>query len=519
MLSLPGIKMLCKARDSSKHIREADISCLLKAESEDVLDPKDLLVRLAERLRIDVLVLIETNGKFASLTAAGRSGITCDLSLPSYEKGGVLVNLMLKAEPACGCQKLFTKDEVFPCEATWCDLIPMDSTVEFCFIPLGEPKARSDTLSQVHRPCDTVFVVGASDHGHRQSDSLTLKTFAAAAMMHAARCGLRASHLAQMVESLRDLMEREGYHVCCVDPKSTLTCHICGSDVRIDPASLRTLSRSGQGPFEIRPEGVPHVTAFAYPISCLEGEDRFLVVLKKAGGDSTSELSAQSSGVLNRFMSSIAHEIKNPLTGIAAGVQYLSRKLQPGTNEDDTVQFVLAEVNRLNRIVDDLYKIAKPPNLMPIETSINAVVEKSLLCMSEEILRKGLQVEQHLDEHIPRFQADSDRLQQVLINIIKNAIEVTPQRGKIRVETASTGREAAIRITDAGPGIAPEAAENLFEPFYSTKEGGTGLGLCISQRIVEQHGGTIAVETPKAGGATFIIRLPLEGQPWQECLS
>jgi signal transduction histidine kinase len=140
---------------------------------------------------------------------------------------------------------------------------------------------------------------------------------------------------------------------------------------------------------------------------------------------------------------------------------------------------------------------------------MNEVVAKSLLSLSERILKKGLTVQQDLQSDLHQFEADADRLQQVIINIIKNAIEASPEKGEIRIETACGGSNIAVRITDSGPGILVEDRERIFEPFFSKKQDGTGLGLCISQRIVDQHGGSIYVEDVPQGGTTFVIELPI----------
>ncbi|MGD8629035.1 MAG: ATP-binding protein, partial [bacterium] len=243
-----------------------------------------------------------------------------------------------------------------------------------------------------------------------------------------------------------------------------------------------------------------------------KGEGSEPVIRRQTAPVATCESRGEKLRLLSRFMSSVAHEIKNPLTGISAGVQYLAKKLRPGLAEDETVEFILAEINRLNRIVDDLYKIARPPELVIMPINLNEVVGKSLLCLSELVAKKRLTVTQDLHEGIPEFDADPDRLQQILINIIKNAIEATPDQGDLFMETWTDELRAFVRISDSGPGIPDEAMEHLFEPFYSTKERGTGLGLCISQRIIDEHGGKIRVERPDRGGTSFVIELPLRGK-------
>jgi signal transduction histidine kinase len=449
MLSLPGIKGLIKTRDQKQHAH-IDLANLLEIE---VLEPESreaLLIHLAGKLDLEVVALIEIEreGKAAKMMAVGRCGNVSELTLPALDMGGHIPDLILNAKPASGRAKLFARGEVFPTDGSWCDLIPMDSLVTYAFFPLSD-RGKGDAGAR--------FLLIAEHWTEEEDPAFIPRALACAGLMS---CLSAASDLRAQTSLARSLtlhLEREGYSI------------------------------------ENGSETAPVIRRRSAPVSACESHGEKL-------------------RLLSRFMSSVAHEIKNPLTGISAGVQYLAKKLQPGLAEDETVEFILTEINRLNRIVDDLYKIARPPELMIMPINLNEIVGKSLLCLSELIMKKRLTVTQDLKEGIPEFDADPDRVQQILINIIKNAVEATPEQGSLSLESWKDDSRAFVRITDSGPGIPDKAMEHLFEPFYSTKERGTGLGLCISQRIIDEHGGKIRVEKPEDGGTSFVIELPLGGK-------
>lgn len=322
-----------------------------------------------------------------------------------------------------------------------------------------------------------------------------------------------------MLNCLNKFLGDEGYTLYLLDSAGGFT-HIAGAadrlataedlpEIRREIQALETSLGPDMAPVEITPQERIGTKITIYPMATDEGGLDCLLVLKGIAEDVGTRTRREWLNLLGRFTSSIAHEIKNPLTGIAAGVQYLAKRLQPGATEADTVDFILAEIARLNRIVDDLYKIARPPQLVLTETALNNVVTKSLFCLSEDVVRKRLNVEQSLQPGMPSFDADPERLQQVLINVIKNAIEASRENGTIDIATTADDARVTVRVTDSGPGIPPGERTRIFEPFYSTKKGGTGLGLCISQAIIEEHGGRMTVESPPQGGARFVIEIPI----------
>lgn len=226
--------------------------------------------------------------------------------------------------------------------------------------------------------------------------------------------------------------------------------------------------------------------------------------------------------VLGRFTSAVAHEIRNPLTGIAAGIQYLDRSQELNADQKENISFILNEVSRLNRIVTDLFKVVKPRSLLYQRVSLEEIIEKSYRSVAEVFKEKNVEFVFNPTGDFPEIEADSDQLVQVFINLLKNAAEAVEENGKVQVNVMEcsdtftpkfssilTGSMVCIEVVDNGVGIPPEDRGKVFEPFYSKKKGGTGLGLFITHSIVQHHGGRILIESEPGKGTKFIIHLPI----------
>jgi len=226
---------------------------------------------------------------------------------------------------------------------------------------------------------------------------------------------------------------------------------------------------------------------------------------------------------LGRFTSSVAHEIRNPLTGIAAGVQYLSRAHADDPPQLENLEFILSEIRRLDRIVQDLFDITHPRALHLESLPVGEAVRRAAQSVRALAQERDVRVEFAVEPRTAPVPHDPDQLQQVLINLIKNAIEASPRGATIEV-TAAPGRSPAprsraagtaargvtIRVTDHGAGIDAEHLKTMFEPFVTTKPGGTGLGLYICDDIVKRHGGSLTVHSQPGSGTTFTVELPQE---------
>jgi signal transduction histidine kinase len=221
---------------------------------------------------------------------------------------------------------------------------------------------------------------------------------------------------------------------------------------------------------------------------------------------------------LGRFTSSVAHEIRNPLAGIAAGVQYLTRAMGATDPQRENLQFIEGEIRRLDRIVQDLFDVTHPRKLQMRAQPIEDTVRRAIRCLEPCYAERGVAMKLEVAPRTPPVPHDSDQIEQVFINLLKNAAEASPSGTTVRVQVSSAagtalgpaGSAAVVSITDEGPGIQPEHLKTVFEPFFTTKQGGSGLGLYISHDIVKRHGGNLGVHSDTGCGATFLVELPLE---------
>lgn len=223
---------------------------------------------------------------------------------------------------------------------------------------------------------------------------------------------------------------------------------------------------------------------------------------------------------LGKFTSAVAHEIRNPLAGIAAGAQYIGKSLTKDDPQQDNIKFVLDETRRLNRIISDLFNITHPHQPLLQPQRLTPIVERSLRAIEELSRVAGSKLEVKIEENLPDVEVDADQMEQVLINLLKNGLEAAGNGGVVRLSVQpgaarfGAGGQAeepclVVKVWDSGPGISEGDESKIFEPFYSTKDGGTGLGLYVSKGIVERHGGNISVESGR-GGSVFKINLPLK---------
>ncbi len=224
---------------------------------------------------------------------------------------------------------------------------------------------------------------------------------------------------------------------------------------------------------------------------------------------------------LGRLSSSIAHEIRNPLTGIAAGIQYLDRVKDFSDEDKKNVSFILSEVERINRLIGDLMSIVKVGDLLYQDTALETIINNSVASLQKFITMKQITVSTIFPKEKRTVDVDPDRIAQVMINLIKNAIEASSVGGEISIEISFSSRNrdvlfdgaggyAIIKISDFGSGLAPDEKEKIFEPFFSTKTEGVGLGLYVAYNFVERHGGSIHVDSEAGKGTTFSVYIPVE---------
>lgn len=213
---------------------------------------------------------------------------------------------------------------------------------------------------------------------------------------------------------------------------------------------------------------------------------------------------------LGELSAGIAHEIRNPLASVKGSVQILEGEIPPGHAKHEFIQIIREEADRLNRIVSEFLKFARPPRPRTETVSLNELLRSTLLLLQQELERSGIGLEDRLDSGMPNLRLDPDQIRQVLLNILINGIQAMPEGGTLRVRSRWEPADgfAAVVVEDTGPGVPESELEHIFHPFVSTKAEGSGLGLSISHQLVEQHGGRIQAENCAGGGLRITIRLP-----------
>lgn len=215
---------------------------------------------------------------------------------------------------------------------------------------------------------------------------------------------------------------------------------------------------------------------------------------------------------VGQLAASIAHELRNPLSSIKGAAQFLQKEYEDQPSIVEFLGIIIEEVNGLNKLTTEFLDFARPMQLELKTTSVNRVVEKTLQLMSVHITDNNVVVHEALSPAAPDIQADEAQLEQVLKNIVINALQAMPEGGVLKVETGPTlSGGAFMSVSDTGIGIPSDKIERIFQPFVTTKTKGTGLGLSVVHKIVENHGGRIEVTSDVGKGATFKVSLPRMG--------
>jgi two-component system sensor histidine kinase HydH len=241
----------------------------------------------------------------------------------------------------------------------------------------------------------------------------------------------------------------------------------------------------------------------------IEKERKRREELKKAQG---GLIQANKYKVIGELATGIAHEIRNPLGSIQGSLEILKKDYKPEDSKFEFLNILLKEVYRLNKVVTDFLNYARPspPNL--IDTEINQLVEETVLFLSPQAVKKGILFKTELGGNLPRIKADPSQLKQAFINLILNSLESIDDKGEITISAHQDKNRLKIVFQDSGRGMSEETKDEIFTPFFSTKEGGTGLGLGIVERIIQNHKGEIKVESTSGKGTIFTLSFPIKGQ-------
>ena len=222
----------------------------------------------------------------------------------------------------------------------------------------------------------------------------------------------------------------------------------------------------------------------------------------------------QKRELLTRLLAQVAHELRNPLSSLDIHVQLLEEDMAIGGADlaqrtEDRFQIIHGELHRLENVVTRFLQLAGPPSLNQLPLSVNKLISHTCELLRPQAEERGIDLVVEFGDALPDVQADADQLTQAFINLVINALQAVSKGGHVVVRTASRETDVTVEFIDDGKGIAPENQDRIFEPYFTTKADGSGLGLWITQQIVHAHGGTLRVESGSGKGAKFTLALPV----------
>ena len=244
-----------------------------------------------------------------------------------------------------------------------------------------------------------------------------------------------------------------------------------------------------------------------------ERSERTAVELQKAYAElrQTFEqlLQAERLVALGELSAAVVHEVRNPLASIKGAVEIMEDALPPDSSRREFAEIAKREVDRLDRLVTEFLRFARPPKPATAPVDINEVVRSVTSLVEQSAASQNVRIERELAGDLPVVTVDSEQIKQVLLNLAINALQAMPEGGCFVLRTAREGVTVAIEVEDEGGGVDQAIASRIFDPFFTTKEKGIGLGLSTAFKIAIEHHGTLTVSNGKRG-AIFRITLPLE---------
>lgn len=217
---------------------------------------------------------------------------------------------------------------------------------------------------------------------------------------------------------------------------------------------------------------------------------------------------AEHLATLGELATGLAHEIRNPLAGIAGVIEIIGRDLPPSSPAREMVKDVRLEINQINRILTDLLETARPHPPKMMKSNLNTTVEHAVMLARQQILSKPIRIEFQKNPDLPDVEHDSDQIHQVVLNLLLNAVQAIEKSGSVNVTINSQDDCALVTVADTGRGMTEQQLAQIFRPFYTTRNNGTGLGLSLVRRIVDDHHGQIDVASEPGKGSTFQVLLP-----------
>ncbi len=212
---------------------------------------------------------------------------------------------------------------------------------------------------------------------------------------------------------------------------------------------------------------------------------------------------------LGEMAAVLAHEIRNPLGSIRGTAEILRDDYRPGDPKHEFIEIQIKETERLNHVVEDFLRMARQQPMELRDCSIREELETIVTLVAKDAQDRGISLRLEADKEVSAFRGDGEKLRQAFLNIVINALQATPSGGSVIINLNKAESGFVISFHDNGSGIDPEDLQRIFEPFYTTKPDGTGLGLAVTRKIIEGHGGRLDIESEADRGTTVMVLLPL----------
>jgi signal transduction histidine kinase len=275
---------------------------------------------------------------------------------------------------------------------------------------------------------------------------------------------------------------------------------------------IRPLGKLAGEVQEIRPDSLQMPLSFT-PFSAIEinrlrhSLDDMREKLRQAQADIVSRTRLATMG---QIAANITHEIRNPLEAMSGAVEILSSEPKLSTDSRDSLAILREEIRNLDDYLYQYLEFVRPVPVNPVSANVNMLVEDCLVLLRPLLRKKQVKLHTELARGLPSCKLDVNQLKRVIVNIILNSIESITDEGTLRVSTKSRSGRVEIAVKDDGEGIREEDLPRIFDPYFTTKSGGSGLGLPLSKMIIEQHGGTILVESCPGRGSVVTVCVPVE---------
>ena len=234
-----------------------------------------------------------------------------------------------------------------------------------------------------------------------------------------------------------------------------------------------------------------------------------------------ANLQAERLSMVGKMAAQVAHEVRNPLGSITLNLDLIHKEIDRlaedhGHSPDEgrvLIKEMREEVCRIGRVIEDYLQFARLPKPHRQPLALNAFLDQKLAFLSSELERANVKLRTHFDPGLTTVNADADQLWQAMLNLIRNSCEAMPGGGQLAIGTRRDGGQVLLLVSDEGAGMTEEQRQQVFAPFFSTKEGGIGLGMALVHQIVAEHGGWLECQSASGKGSTFTISLPLAEKP------